>query len=162
MNEHRIKNLRINFSVIVCSSTRNKDNDASGAEIRNLLQNAGHAVTFYEVIPDNIDLIMETSLKALELSEALIISGGTGITSHDVTVEALRKISSKEIRGFGITFTMMSYQQIGTSAIMSGSTAFLVGRKPVFCLPGSPSGAALGVEGIILKEIDHIMHEAGR
>lgn len=162
MNEHRIKDLRINFSVLVCSSTRTKDNDTSGTEIISLLEKAGHNIAFYEVIPDDPELIRKTTLRGIEAGDALIISGGTGITSHDVTVEAVREIADKEIRGFGITFTILSYQQIGTSAMMSGSTAFLVRKKPVFCLPGSPSGASLGVSGIILKEIDHIIHEAGR
>lgn len=162
MHDHRIENLKAKFSVIVCSSTRNKDNDTSGQEINSALREAGHDVTYYEVVKDDPDAIKDAVETALRQSDCLIISGGTGITSHDVTIETARSIAEKEIHSFSTLFALLSYQQIGTSAIMSNSSAFLVNRKPVFCLPGSPSGASLGVKGIILKEIDHILHESRR
>jgi molybdenum cofactor biosynthesis protein B len=162
MHEHRIENLKARFSVIVCSSTRTKENDTSGQEINSSLKEAGHEVSFYEVVRDDPEMIEESVKSAISKSDVLIISGGTGITSRDVTIETVRSMAEKEIHSFSTVFALLSYQQIGTSAIMSNSSAFLIDRKPVFCLPGSPSGASLGVKGIILKEIDHILHESRR
>jgi molybdenum cofactor synthesis domain len=162
MHEHRIENLKARFSVIVCSSTRTKENDTSGQEINSSLKEAGHEVSFYEVVRDDPEMIEESVKRAISKSDVLIISGGTGITSRDVTIETVRSMAEKEIHSFSTVFALLSYQQIGTSAIMSNSSAFLIDRKPVFCLPGSPSGASLGVKGIILKEIDHILHESRR
>ena len=162
MSDHRIENLKVRFSVIVCSSTRTKENDSSGQEIQQAIREAGHEITYYEVLKDDPEAIRSGVTDALKGSDALVISGGTGITSHDITIETVRSMSQKEMHSFSTIFALISYQQIGTSSIMSNSSAFLIDRKPVFCLPGSPSGASLGVRGIVIREIDHILHEAGR
>jgi molybdenum cofactor biosynthesis protein B len=91
-----------------------------------------------------------------------VISGGTGLTKNDVTIEAISSISEFEITAFSTIFSLLSYEEIGTSAIMSRSSAFVVDRKPVFCLPGSPKAAELGVKKIVLEQIDHIHHELNR
>ena len=162
MHQHEPNNFRGSFGVITCSSTRTKADDTSGKAVIKLIKGAGHEVAHYDVIRDDEELIRRTALEFLNGSDAVIISGGTGITKHDVTIQAISGISEYEMSGFSHVFALMSYQEIGTSASLSRSTAFIVNRKPVFCLPGSPAGAALGVEGIILKQIGHIHHELNR
>lgn len=159
MHEHRMPGFKPSFSVLVASSTRTKEDDTSGGPVIELLRSKGYGVAGYEVINDDASLIAEKTKKLLEESDALIISGGTGISKRDFTIDAVRSVSRKEIKGFSSVFSLLSFQEIGTSAIMSSASAFVVDGKPVFCLPGSPSGLMMGVVKIILPEIDHIIHE---
>ncbi|MEM3675915.1 MAG: molybdopterin-binding protein, partial [Thermoplasmataceae archaeon] len=119
-------------------------------------------VLHYAVVKDSIEEIQSTVKAFLSDSDCVIISGGTGITRNDVTVDAVRKIADFEITGFSVVFTIKSFNEVGTSALLSRATAFAVGRKPVFCLPGSPRAAVMGTEEIIIPEIDHIIHELAR
>lgn len=162
MHEHRIAGFRAKFSVLVCSSTRDPSTDEAGSRILSILREKGHEITHYGVVKDDPDAIRKNVLEFLEDSDAVILSGGTGITRHDVTVDTVSSIAEFEMAGFGHVFSLLSYNEIGTGAVMSRATAFVVKRKPVFCLPGSPAGAELGVKGIILEQIDHIQHELGR
>lgn len=162
MHDHRMSGYHARFGVIVCSSTRDKRTDEAGSRIMSLLKDNGHEIVNYSVIKDNADIIRKTVKDFLEDCDSIIISGGTGITTYDVTTETVASIAEYEMTGFGHVFAILSHQEVGTSAVLSRSTAFVVDRKPVFCLPGSPSGAAMGVEKIILKEIDHIQHELRR
>lgn len=161
-HEHRIENYRATFGIITCSSTRTRENDESGMKIMELVQGAGHDVLEYAVVDDDSEKIKDAVRRSVLKCDAVIISGGTGITSRDVTVDAVRSISQFEMTGFGHVFAILSYNRIGTSAVMSRSTAFVVDRKPVFCLPGSPEAADLGVRHLILDQIDHIHHELVR
>ena len=162
MHHHEVEKFTGKFGVITCSSSRTEDEDESGKTIMELLENAGHEVVSYDVIMDDRDLIREKVQKFLEECDAIIISGGTGITRYDVTVQAVSSLAEYEMTGFGHVFASLSYQEIGTDAALSRSTAYVVDRKPVFCLPGSPAGARLGVADIILKQISHIHHELNR
>ncbi len=162
MHEHRMPGFRPVFSVLVASSTRKKGDDDSGSSIIEVLKNNGNSVSGYEVVTDDVETIRESVKRLLGKSDALVISGGTGLSARDFTIEAVRGIATKEITGFSHVFAMISYHEIGTSAIMSNASAFVVDSKPVFCLPGSPSGARTGVEKLILPEIDHIVHELNK
>lgn len=162
MHEHRIPGFKPRFSVLVASSSRKKSTDTSGQPLVDFLRGRGYEVAGYDVVTDDPETIKSRVKDFLENSDAVIISGGTGISSRDFTVQAVRSIASKEITGFSTVFSMISYEEIGTSAIMSSASAFVVSNKPVFCLPGSPSGAMTGVEKIILPEIDHMVHELSK
>ena len=162
MHNHETENFTRKFGVITCSSTRTEEDDDSGKTVMELLENAGHEVVSYDVIKDDTDLIRETVQEFLDVCDAVIISGGTGITRYDVTIQAVSAIAEYEMTGFGHVFASLSLEEIGTGAALSRSAAFIVGRKPVFCLPGSPAGARLGVTGIILEQISHIHHELNR
>lgn len=159
MHDHRIPGLKVRFSVLVASSTRTRDNDSSGGPLVSLLKEKGYEVSGYDVVNDDSEQIRKRSLELLSDSDVLVISGGTGLSSRDYTVDAIRSISSRELRGFAAVFSILSFHEIGASAIMSNSTAFIVDNKPVFCLPGSPSGSMTGLEKIIIPEIDHVIHE---
>lgn len=161
-HDHRISGFIASFHVITCSSTRTMETDDSGRGIVDAIGKKGHRVSGYQIVDDDVGDIQKAVISGLETSDAVIITGGTGITSRDVTIEAVRGIADYEMTGFGHVFALISFQKIGTSAIMSRSTAFIVKRKPVFCLPGSPSGSMLAVSELILDQIDHIHHELGR
>ncbi|MEM0156777.1 MAG: molybdenum cofactor biosynthesis protein B [Thermoplasmataceae archaeon] len=162
MHDHRISGFAASFHVITCSSTRTVENDDSGRGIIDVIREKGHRISGYEIVDDDMELIRKAVISGLESSDAVIITGGTGITSRDVTIEAVRGIADYEMTGFGHVFALISFQKIGASAIMSRSAAFIVKRKPVFCLPGSPDGSILAVSSLILDQIDHIHHELGR
>ncbi len=160
--DHRIANFSAKFAVITCSSTRRPENDDSGKGIIAEVTRSGHSVTVYRVVNDDVAEIQNAIKESLAQCDAVIITGGTGITSRDLTPQAVSPLAEYEMTGFGHLFSQISFREIGTSAVMSRSTAYIVGRKPVFCLPGSPGGALLGVREIVLKQIDHIIHELGR
>ncbi len=140
--EHRISNARFSFGVITASSTRTKETDTSGHRVQEILKAAGHSVGYYEVVKDDIEAIRASVLQAIigGADAVIVTGGGTGITSRDVTIEAVSGISRRELTGFAHVFAILSYSRIGTSAALSRSTAFDVAGKPVFCLPGPLGG----------------------
>lgn len=162
MHEHRIPGLKPKFSLLVTSSTRSKETDTAGRPIIELLRRSGYEVTGYKVVNDDREVISTAVEELISESDALIISGGTGISGRDYTVDTVKKMSDKEIRGFATVFAMLSFQEIGSTAIMSSASAYVVKNRPVFCLPGSPAGLRMGVEKIVLPEIDHIIHELNK
>jgi molybdenum cofactor biosynthesis protein B len=132
--------------------------DPSGDEIEKLVREAGHRVTGRTLIPDRIGLVRATVRKALKSeAEAIIITGGTGISPSDVTVEGVTPILEKQIPGFGELFRKISYEIIGSAAMMSRAMAGVVGGKVIFCLPGSPDGVVTAVQKLILPELGHVL-----
>jgi len=116
-------------------------------------------VSDYRLIPDEMIRIQTEVTDMLKHCDAVITTGGTGITPTDVTVEAIEPLLTKKIEGFGEIFRMLSYREAGTSAILSRVFAGLVEDKVVFCLPGSPKAVKLGVE-LIRESLKHILVHA--
>lgn len=150
----------ISAAVITVSSTRTPATDESGSLIKNLFVKNNIPVTLYCVIPDNLHQIQDTLRVALKEATCIIFCGGTGLTSDDCTIEAISPHFQKCIDGFGELFRMRSYQQIGTSALLSRAVAGIINSRAVFCIPGSPHAAQLAVEDIIIPEIKHILSHA--
>ena len=115
-----------------------------------------HNVIKYEIIKDDVSLIQDTLRELSNDSsiDVIITTGGTGLTGRDNTVDAIKDISEIEIPGFGELFRYLSYKKIGTSTIQSRSTAFLVNKKYVFCLPGSTSAVKDAWEQILYYQLD--------
>ena len=160
---------KLNFAVIVCSSSRyeeiksgKKVEDPSGELITRLLEAKGHNVVYKTIVPDNSAMI-RIELKKL-ISEkkvnAVILCGGTGISPSDVTIETVEPILEKTLPGFGEIFRWLSYQEIGSAAILSRALAGTVEGKVIFCIPGSPQAVKLCVEKLILPEATHIVKHA--
>lgn len=152
--------------IITCSTSRYKElksggkpEDQSGEIIERLAANAGHAIKGRLVLNDSKADIQKSARKALanEHVDALIITGGTGLSPRDVTIEAIRPIVTKEIDGFGELFRKLSYDKIGPAAMLSRAFAGLVAGKPVFCLPGSPDAVQTAMEQLILPETGHLV-----
>jgi molybdenum cofactor biosynthesis protein B len=152
----------IHGAIITVSTTRNRDTDISGGVIRGLLEKAGITISYYAVIPDQIDPLQEALCTALTQADCIIFCGGTGLTTDDCTIEAVAPLIQKKIDGFGEMFRWMSYQEIGTSAILSRALAGIIDKKAVFCIPGSPAAARLALSALIIPEISHILSHASR
>lgn len=156
----------LNFALIVSSSSRygklrkgERFDDPSGDLIVRTLRKNGHRVVSRRVLSDDRDLIQRTVMKALKSrkTEAIIICGGTGVSPKDVTIEAVRPLLEKEIDGFGEIFRLLSYEEIGSAAILTRALAGVSSKKVLFCIPGSPQSAALSLEKLILPEVGHIL-----
>ncbi|MBO8178964.1 MAG: MogA/MoaB family molybdenum cofactor biosynthesis protein [Archaeoglobus sp.] len=115
--------------------------------------------SLYFLVPDDVMLIRKAVFEALEEADVCMITGGTGLNPKDVTVEAVEPLFTKKIDGFGEIFRMLSYQEVGYSAILSRATAGIVGDKVIFCLPGSSKAVRLGIE-IIKGSLKHILSHA--
>ncbi len=110
----------------------------------------------YRLVPDDAMEIRKAALDVLSKADVCIITGGTGLNPADVTIEAIEPLFTKKIDGFGEIFRMLSYEEVGFSAILSRATAGLVKDKVVFCLPGSKKAVRLGLD-IIKKSLKHIL-----
>ncbi|MDD4567705.1 Molybdenum cofactor biosynthesis protein B [Methanoculleus chikugoensis] len=159
-SSHR-KQLTVTGAVITVSSTRKPETDASGKTLTDLLSAAEIEVTHYAVIPDDRERIRAEVRAALSRATCVIVTGGTGLTADDVTIEAVAPLLEKTIDGFGELFRLKSYEEIGTAAILSRAIAGVVGGRAVFCIPGSTKAVTLAANEIIIPEIRHILTHAG-
>ena len=155
----------VQVAIVVVSDTRTTDTDESGPLARWLLIQAGHTVTGFALIP-NDEANTRAHVAALILRDdvdAVILSGGTGLSARDRTVEAVRPLIEQELPGFGEIFRLISYQeQIGTAAILSRAAAGAVNGKLIVSLPGSKAAVELALTKVLLPELQHIMHELRR
>jgi molybdenum cofactor biosynthesis protein B len=160
---------KLKFAVFIVSTSRYEQSkkgervtDASGDLISTLLENAGQAVSFRKTIPDDPAQIMEAVKYVKDRSDvdAAIFCGGTGITHSDVTIETVSPLMEKILPGFGEIFRRLSYDHIGSSAVLSRAVAGVARGKAFFCTPGSPDAARLCLEKLILPEARHIVKHA--
>ena len=160
---------KLNFAVIVCSSSRYEElkakgrvEDPSGELITNVLKTRGHKVVHKTIVPDNSAMIrieLKRIISEKEIDVA-IFCGGTGISPSDVTIETVKPLLEKTLPGFGEIFRWLSYQEIGSAAILSRALAGTAEGKAIFCIPGSPHAVKLCVEKLILPEAAHIVKHA--
>jgi molybdenum cofactor biosynthesis protein B len=149
--------------VITCSDTRNGANDRGGPMIRHLLEHAGHTVTGTSLVRDLPDEIRHAMEQARDSgARAIMLTGGTGLASRDVTVETVTPMFQRRIDGFGELFRMLSFQQVGSAAMLTRATAGVWNGVVVFALPGSPEGARLAMEKLVLPELGHLVREISR
>lgn len=151
-------------AVVTVSSSRSADEDPAGDYVATAFEEAGHEVAVRELIGDDYDSVQGTvdRLARRKDTDAVVTTGGTGVTPDDVTPEAVRGLFAKRLPGFGELFRRLSYEEIGTRTIGSRATAGVVTTTPVFCLPGSENAVRLGVDEVILPEIGHLVGLAGR
>ena len=150
--------------ILTISDTRTEDTDTSGRAIADLLAAAGHQVAGRTIVKDDPDLVrgtIERQLAAPDL-HAIITTGGTGITSRDSTYEAVNGLLQKRLDGFGELFRMLSYEQIGSAAIMSRACAGIAAGRIVVCLPGSEAAVRLAMEKLLIPELGHLVQQASR
>jgi molybdenum cofactor biosynthesis protein B len=147
--------------VLTVSDTRTEANDTGGAAIRALLEAAGHTVTGHAIVRDEPDQV-RAAVRA-QLADAatrvIITTGGTGISSRDGTYEAISGLLEKRLDGFGELFRALSFQDIGSAAMMSRATAGTAGRKAIFVLPGSPNAVRLAMTQLIIPELGHVVQQ---
>jgi molybdenum cofactor biosynthesis protein B len=148
----------LRLAVFTTSDTRSPETDESGRIIKEMLAQAGHDVTRYEILPDSPERIRQAATENLATVDALIFNGGTGIAPRDSTIEALRPMLAKELEGFGELFRMLSYQEIGSAAMLSRALAGISHGTIVVALPGAPAACRLAMEKLLLPELGHIHH----
>jgi molybdenum cofactor biosynthesis protein B len=149
--------------VLTCSDSRAQADDVSGRALREGLEAAGHSVVGQTVVRDEPEQIRAAVERGLQGgARAVLITGGTGITRRDQTVEAVRPLLEKEIPGFGELFRMLSFQEIGSAAWLSRALAGTVRGALVFVLPGSPNAVRLALDRLILPELGHAVRELSR
>jgi molybdenum cofactor biosynthesis protein B len=153
----------IRCAVITISDTRTVETDSSGRLAQDLLQQAGHTIEHYAIVPDDAALIVaELERLVANGCQVLITSGGTGIAKRDTTFEAVSALIEKPLPGFGELFRMLSFQEIGAAAMLSRATAGLLGDSVLFCLPGSSGAVRLGLQQLIIPQLEHLVWEVLR
>ena len=145
--------------MITISDTRTLETDRSGRRIQELLSEAHHEIVSYDIIPDEPDLIQEHVQQAVQEADLVVLTGGTGISPRDNTVDALTPLLDRTLTGFGELFRMLSFKEIGAAAMLSGATAGICGDALVFALPGSPNAVSLALKELILPELNHLIGE---
>jgi molybdopterin adenylyltransferase len=163
--EHRATSpASVRCAVFTISDTRTEETDAGGRAIVELLTGAGHEIATKAIMRDDPDRIREALAAALahERVQAVITTGGTGLSSRDGTYEVVSSMLTREIRGFGELFRMLSYQEIGAAAMMSRAVAGTAAGRIVICLPGSPAAVLLAMSKLVLPELGHMVREASR
>ena len=146
----------IRIAVLTVSDTRSMEDDKSGVILADRIAAAGHELADRQILPDETDQIEMLLRKwiADEEIDAVLSTGGTGLTGRDVTVEAHHRVYEKHIDAFGTLFTMLSYEKIGTSTVQSRACAGVSGGTYLFALPGSPGACKDAWEGILKNQFD--------
>jgi molybdenum cofactor biosynthesis protein B len=159
----------LTFGIFICSTSRYQQlkkgeqiKDVSGDLIESFLKNAGHTVSFRKLIPDDKALIEGAIRQALASSDldAAVFCGGTGIARFDVTIETVSPFLEKVLLGFGEIFRHLSFNEVGSAAVLSRAIAGVAKGKAFFCIPGSPDAVKLCFEKLILPEAAHIVKHA--
>jgi molybdopterin adenylyltransferase len=150
--------------IVTISDTRTEATDVSGRAIADLLTAAGHTVSGRAIVKDDADLVRGTIERHLAGPDVQVIitTGGTGITSRDSTYEVVSGLLQKRLDGFGELFRMLSFEQIGSAAIMSRACAGLVAGRIVISLPGSEAAVRLAMERLVIPELGHLVQQASK
>ena len=164
-SEHKARApISVRCFIVTVSDTRTEETDTSGRAIAELLDAAGHIVTGRAMVKDEASLVREAVRRQLASPDvqAIITTGGTGITSRDSTYEAISALLEKRLDGFGELFRMLSFEQIGAAAMMSRACAGLAAGHIVVSLPGSEAAVRLAMERLLIPELGHLVQQASR
>ena len=145
----------VKVAVLTISDTRDEESDTSGHVLAGRVTGAGHDLAAKAIVPDEVEAIRKQVLDWVAAGvEAIVTTGGTGITGRDVTPEAIRPLFDKEIDGFSVVFHLVSYQSVGLSTLQSRALAGIVKGCFVFCLPGSNGAVKDGWDRVISAQLD--------
>ena len=145
----------VKVAVLTISDTRDEESDTSGNVLAERVKGAGHDLVARGIVRDDVEQIRKQVLAwVADGAEAIVTTGGTGITGRDVTPEAIRPLFDKEIDGFAVVFHLVSYQSVGLSTLQSRALAGLVKGCFVFCLPGSNGAVKDGWDKVISAQLD--------
>jgi len=165
VSEHRAASpVSVPCFVLTVSDTRTLETETSGRTIADLLVAAGHSVVDRTIVKDDpaaVQRVIRDEI-ARRRARVVITTGGTGIAKRDSTYEAVSALFEKRIDGFGELFRMLSYQEIGSAAMLSRAAAGVASGCAIFMLPGSEAAVRLGTTRLILPELGHIARELTR
>jgi molybdenum cofactor biosynthesis protein B len=160
--EHRAQSpAHVACFVLTVSDTRTLATETSGRTIAELLEREGHTVTGRTVVrdePAEVTRVIREQIAAGQ-ARAIITTGGTGIAKRDSTYEAVTALLDKRLDGFGELFRMLSFQEVGSAAMLSRATAGIAAGCAIFMLPGSEAAVRLAMERLILPELGHVARE---
>ena len=150
---------RVKIGIIAVSSTRTLLNDKCGLWIAKQARREGHEVVVHQVIADEAEIIVRTVMDVISAQQphAILLTGGTGISSQDVTIEAVRPLFAKELTAFGPLFAQLSFEQIDSAALLSRATAGIYANTLLFCMPGSLKAGKLACKALIFPELGHLV-----
>jgi molybdenum cofactor biosynthesis protein B len=153
---------RVPTAVVTVSDTRTLETDTGGALVETMLLEAGQPVTGRRVVRDEPDAIRAALDELLEeeAARAVVFTGGTGVAPRDVTPDTVEPLLDRVVPGFGELFRMLSYEDIGSAALLSRALAGLVRGRVVYVIPGSRGAVRLAMEKLILPELGHLAGEA--
>ncbi len=146
----------INIALLTVSDTRGPDEDTSGDILAERISSAGHRLAARTILRDDADAIEQLFNQWIDdpAIDAVVSTGGTGLTGRDVTPEAMDRVKEKDIEGFGELFRWISYQTIGTSTVQSRACAAVARGTYLFALPGSNGAVKDGWDRILSEQLD--------
>ena len=149
--------MRVRVAVLTASDSRTAATDTSGGVLRDGLAGAGFDVVASRIVADDEAAIEGAIRQWAEAADAVVITGGTGVSPRDRTPEVVARLCDRMLPGFGELFRALSYQEIGAAALASRACAGQAGFTLVFALPGSPAACRLGVEKLIAPQLAHLV-----
>jgi molybdenum cofactor biosynthesis protein B len=155
---------KVRACVLTVSDSRTPETDSSGSRIQQALEEAGHEVAVRAIVPDELEAIRARLREALDREDVdvALITGGTGVSPRDSTVEAVAPLLEKTLPGFGELFRALSFEEIGASSMLSRALAGTTGRTAVFVMPGSSGAVRTALERLILPELPHLIGQLRR
>ncbi len=151
------------YAVLTVSDSRTEADDASGRLIRRLFDEAGHVLRDYELVRNDPPSVQAAVRRFLQSpADCLVITGGTGVGRRDLTVETVAPLVEKLLPGFGELFRWLSFQEIGSAAMVSRALCGVSRGKLICCLPGSEAAVRLGLTKLLLPELSHLMWVSSR
>lgn len=155
------KKIEARCAVITLSDTRTPATDESGKLIQSMLVDAGHMISGYLLLRDEPAALEAalTDLLARVDCDCILTNGGTGISRRDQTIDVIQRMLTRPLPGYGELFRMLSYEQIGSGAMLSRTAGGVAGEKLLFAMPGSTKAVRLAMEKLILPELGHLVAE---
>ncbi len=149
-------------AVVTVSDTRTAETDTGGALVEELLVHAGHPVVARTIVRDEPRAIESALRELLSRKDvrAVVFTGGTGVAPRDVTPDTIEPLLERVVPGFGELFRMLSFEEIGSAALLSRALAGLAGGRVVFVIPGSRGAVRLALERLVVPELAHLAGEA--
>jgi molybdenum cofactor biosynthesis protein B len=150
---------KVAIGIMTVSTTRALADDTSGNWISEKAVKEGHDVVYHRVIPDDAGIIASTLTNVIRdiQPQVILMTGGTGITRKDVTIEAVTPLLTKVLSAFGSLFATLSLKEIGSAAFLSRATAGIIENTVVFCIPGSLNACRLACRELIFPELGHLV-----
>jgi len=153
----------LRVALIITSDIRTEKTDKTGDIIVSLLEKEGHKCVRRKIVPNKSALIYAEVRSALKSADMVITSGGTGISRKDMTIEAVSCFVARKLDGFGEIFRLLSFGEIGSSAMMSRAMLGITKDNKIICaIPGSPNGVSVAMNELLLPELPHIYWELNR
>jgi molybdenum cofactor biosynthesis protein B len=163
-HQDQAKGMKARCAIATLSDSRTTQTDKSGDRIAELLTGGGHSISDRRLIANDVETLQNLLNDWLGRDDidVILTTGGTGISSHDLTAGVVEELLDKCLPGFGELFRMLSWQEIGSGAILSRAIAGVARKKLIFALPGSTSAVELGVSRLIVPELGHLLKQLAK